>query len=154
MWEQGLWRVTLSLAAPSPCIPACFARVRTRVQTCSGLGEWLAVCDPPGLPGTPHSPCSHSLDAQEDQAVGCSLLGTEGWFSRLISGPAARAAGIRKPWMRRKEESEGLRDEEERSLNTSRLFPGTASPGACSSVLFYPCAGDSLQPRCTLGWVC
>lgn len=154
MWEQSLWRVTLSLAAPCPCIPVCIARVRTRVQTCSGLGEWLAVCDPPGLPGDPSFPLQPFLRRAGGPGCRMSPLGTEGRFSRLISGLAAHAAGIRKSWMRRKEESEGLRDEEERSLNTSRLFPGTASPGACSSVLFYPCAGDSLQPRCTLGWVC
>lgn len=48
--------------------------------------------------------------------------------------------------MRRKEESEGQRDEEETRLN-SHLFPGTAPPGACASVLFYPHAGCNLQPH-------
>lgn len=55
MWEQGLWRVMLPLAASSPCIPVCFAGVVVDTGCSHDEGSdlpWagsVAVGDPPGL---------------------------------------------------------------------------------------------------------
>lgn len=72
MWEQGLWRVTLPLAASSVCIPVYFAGVVVDTGCSQDEGSdlpWagsVAVGDPPGLLCDLIPTCGYSIGRQED----------------------------------------------------------------------------------------